>query len=363
MKKTKIVLKYIIILLIVFILIKTGLSHRYLFSSGSTVDGKVTRLERHDVVSNIITSCEIIPRTQQELKIAGNGIVKKIHVNVGNKVKKGTLLAEMESKDIYGELSIATGMLNKASRELAIKKNYYDSAKIKYKKDLISLKEVIEAKQDLKSTEEDSFQSAQNKYSEVMKKISTLKLYSDISGYVTQVNKSEGDLAIADEPVIVITKLDDLYARFYVSDLYQGKIKENMNVRFFDAQKTAGQIVAEGNVTNVGKFVTKKGITVEVSFTPAAQEQREANLHKYLSAEIPLNIRKNVSSIPLSSVYVDDKNYYVYEVKNSIAKKKYIEIGLVGNDYVEIIKGIGSGDKIIKDPNKFVQDGQVFKEL
>ena len=72
--------------------------------------------------------------------------------------------------------------------------------------------------------------------------------------------------------------------------------------------------------------------------------------------------RKQVNLLPLSVIYYDNGSPYVYllekgEGENGSIKKQFVELGLQGEEKVEILSGLTEKDLILSSWNNEMYDG------
>src|SRR5258707_249185 len=81
----------------------------YAASSGGTkIDpSKLVKVEKGDLAKSVVATGKIEPITKVEIKSKASGIVKKLYVEYGDKVKKGQLLAELDKEEIYARVDLA----------------------------------------------------------------------------------------------------------------------------------------------------------------------------------------------------------------------------------------------------------------
>ena len=70
------------------------------FSHGTTkIDpSKLAKVEKGDLAKGVVATGKVEPITKVEVKSKASGIVKKLHVEYGDKVKKGQLLAQLDKR-------------------------------------------------------------------------------------------------------------------------------------------------------------------------------------------------------------------------------------------------------------------------
>src|SRR6266571_741955 len=70
-------------------------------SGGTKIDPtKLAKVERGDLVKSVVATGKVEPITKVEIKSKASGIVKKLYVEYGDRVKKGQLLAQLDKEEI-----------------------------------------------------------------------------------------------------------------------------------------------------------------------------------------------------------------------------------------------------------------------
>lgn len=360
-KKRIILSASLIMIFIVYMVLKNFVG---LFTGREVIEGYLVSVKNKKIISKIIAVAEVQAREKRSPTFSGYGKVKKISVKVGTKVKPGDHLVSIESTDVERKYKTYHSKLKEVKTKLKERKDTYHNTLILYKKDLASQSKVLKTKNDYFKYKAETYTNALNKFKEAEQEIKNLKIYSKLGGYVTEVNRYQGDMLVKNEPILVITKLDDLFARFYVSKAYRNKLKKNMIANYYYQYSNKKALAAAtGKITLISGFVNKKGIEIELDFNPKSNDDRRNLLNERMRIEIILNEKENVPAIPLSSIYIDqDNNSYVYITENNIAIKKVVKLGLIGNEYAEVKEGLNSNDKIIANPASFIQEGMFFKK-
>src|SRR5216684_4844272 len=75
-------------------------------SSGTKIDpSKLAKVEKGDLAKSVVATGKIEPITKVEIKSKASGIVKKLYVDYGDKVKKGQVLAELDKEEIQAQVA------------------------------------------------------------------------------------------------------------------------------------------------------------------------------------------------------------------------------------------------------------------
>lgn len=66
---------------------------------------------------------------------------------------------------------------------------------------------------------------------------------------------------------------------------------------------------------------------------------------------------KETLTIPLSSVWQEEGQSYVFIEKDEIVGKKEVELGIVSGENIEVMSGVGKEDRVIMEPTSRLYDG------
>ncbi|HMK23782.1 MAG TPA: HlyD family efflux transporter periplasmic adaptor subunit, partial [Terriglobales bacterium] len=80
---------------------------------------KLAKVERGDLAKSVVATGKVEPITKVEIKSKASGIVKKLYVDAGDRVRKGQLLAELDKEEI--EARVAQAMAQAEASEASLK--------------------------------------------------------------------------------------------------------------------------------------------------------------------------------------------------------------------------------------------------
>ncbi|MEN8152652.1 MAG: efflux RND transporter periplasmic adaptor subunit [Acidobacteriota bacterium] len=275
------------------------------------------------------------------------GQIKKIYTREGDRVNKGTLLAELNS-------DIIKSSILEVENSLALAETVFKKRDGLWKKNIGSEIEYLQSKNNKESLE---------------KKIKTLKyqlnlsrIIAPINGIVDRIDKKRGELAVPGAPLMQLVNLNTLYIKSDVSEFYLSKIKkgDNAEITFpsFPDIKINAKILRVGNVVNPQNRTFR--ITIEIS-------NKKEILKPNMVAVIKLRdfIDNNSLTAPSLIIKKDTKGFYLYKVsdkKGDIeAEKVYVKTGLTSNDNTRIISGLNPGDRIIVKGYNLVKNGSKIR--
>ena len=75
-------------------------------SGGTKIDpSKLAKVEKGDLAKSVVATGKVTPITKVEVKSKASGIVKKLLVDYGDRVKKGQLLAQLDKIYTHGAIT------------------------------------------------------------------------------------------------------------------------------------------------------------------------------------------------------------------------------------------------------------------
>src|SRR6201993_4314912 len=91
---------------------------------------KLAKVEKGDLAKNVVATGKIEPMTQVEVKSKASGIVQKLLVDYGEKVKKDQVLAELDKEEILAQVNQQKASLQAAEAAARAAEGDLEHAKI-----------------------------------------------------------------------------------------------------------------------------------------------------------------------------------------------------------------------------------------
>ncbi|GAB6136922.1 efflux RND transporter periplasmic adaptor subunit [Halanaerobaculum tunisiense] len=329
--------------------------------------------------------------------------VEKVGVEVGDKVKAGNDLLQLDQEDVKVQfekaeagLEVAKANLNQIlagtrddeisqiKAELKRAKANYDQAKKDYhrqqklfKKDVISEQQLeaseskyISAKSTYKSTKlklkiakdgatEEKIQVLKAQVNQAKKNLKTAQVKLDktevtapISGIVTQVDIETGEMA-ASQPAVSIVDLTPIKLKTFVSEQNINDLEKGQSV---EVDFNALDNKLQGKIKKISPKMNQQhsGFLVEITIN---NSKRLIKAGMYAKATIETESSAGELVIPKQSLLQENNKNYVFIVQNNQAVRKEVTIGLTNSKKVEVLSGINLGDKIITVGSQKVSAG------
>jgi HlyD family secretion protein len=394
-KKRKKRLIYGGIALVIVLLIAGGLiaaTH-----GGTKIDpSKLQKVEKGDLAKSVVATGKVTPITKVEVKSKASGIVKKLLVDAGDRVKKGQLLAQLDKVEIEAQVEQSRAAVESAEASLASSEADYERAKVDAEgPDVPLLKRAYDraigmAKEGVVSTSaledaEKNYELALNKQNVSKAQATVLKAkiaqsrgqlgqdranlkqleeqlsYTDIEspldGVVLSRDVEMGDavssiLVLGSSATLVMTLGDtsSVYVKGKVDESDIGKVylgqPARIKVESFK-DKTFNGVVTKISPMGVEKDnVTTFEVRVSIN-NPGGELKAEMTAN----AEIILEEHKSVLQIPEGAIIYDKDKKASVEVPDASSKdgkkKMAVNIGISNGAKTELLSGLKEGDQVV----------------
>ncbi len=326
---------------------------------------EVQNLEIMDIAVSQTLSGKLSPMEDVTIIPEVPAKVTSVKVKLGDKVKKGQVLFTLNDKNIRDSIEQAEAGYNLTKKNLESQKEKIDNAKVNfermemlYKEGAISKQQYEQAKIGASDTLIESLQAQVNQakvsLDQARRQLDKAVITSPVSGYAVAINVEENEFASTQQPAMRVVNTDKLKVNMSVSEqiinkVYKGQ-EVDINVKVATDETLKGKVTAVSPVPDAATQV----FPVEVEI-----ENKDNLLKAGMFAEIMFNIEesKEVLAIPSDAIMENGKSY-VFLVKDNIAKKQEIEVGLNNGKHAEVKSGLSKEDKVIVSGQDYVEDGQ-----
>lgn len=414
MKKCK--QKKLLALLILLLCAGLGIvwwNHTRNADAGKGLAPQTTTVITRDFSSSVLATGAVKPQVGAEVQVGAriSGKVEHLYANIGDTVKKGQVIAELEKADLeaavaksQAELAMAEARLSsvKALRPREVEKA---EAEMRQRQATVELakKEIIRQKNLLKQdfTTKQARDRAQERLSvaraqlaaadktlelartrliedqklakaevarakaalanaEVKRSYATLT--APISGVVASVSTQEGETVSAGlkaPTFVTIIDLKRLQVDAYVDEVDIGKIQTGQKCIFsvdaFPAREFHGEIVAIYPKAVIQENVVNYDVVAEITdpYNGLLRPEMTASVTIYLEK------REQVLAVPAKAVKRARGKTIVYVLKKGGIEPRQVKIGWKDGQWIEIAAGLQEGQKVLlKKPETIAQREQ-----
>jgi membrane fusion protein (multidrug efflux system) len=283
-------------------------------------------------------------RADKEAKLDFNysGRIAALDYEVGERVKRGAVMARLEQEEIRARLEQAKAAHEKAKADL-------DRVERLHAQEIVSDDRLESARVAAKSS-----RAAYVMAQEALKNSSVI---APFSGSVAEKNGEVGEYynaMMGGPPVYRLVKVDTVKAIIGVPESEVPRVKVGQDARLII--ETYPDRVFWGTVTRVGLDIDRYSRTLEVEISAA---NPEGLLKAGMLADIELVVerRQDALTIPQKAVIRDMGLEHVFVVKDGQAVKREVVSGAVQNGRIEIREGLTDHDQVIVEGQFGLKEG------
>ncbi len=378
---------------------------------GKGVEVEGYEVKKDDIARYVEDIGTIKSRSERRIYSNSPGEIMKINFKSGDEIKSGDILVELNSEEIdlqikgleaqmqglratYKEAIIPVDptkieqartnintikvSLEEAKRQAENNKKLYEEGGISfdaYQTALNNLKQqensLSIAESELTLLQKGVSGNIKNQYeaqiAELVYRINILEnsrnnytIKSPIDGMVMDIHVKEGSIVQTGTEIIEIGNDGDFYIESDILASEVGKIVEGANVLI--ENEDLGIYEVEGNVEKIHPKAFSKVSDLGIEQKRVRVEMGIENITDLKPGyEVDVNIfeagAKNVIIIPENSIFqIEDENYVFVIEENTSALRK-VEIGIEGEDFVEVKSGLKEGEILIESPDKDLEEG------
>ena len=274
------------------------------------------------------------------------GTVEEVFVHVGDKVKKGQVLAKLDE-------SILQQSLKQEKDNQVYVNDLFERQKNLWDQKIGSEVQYLKAKNDKESLE--------NRIISIQDQINMMRIVSPINGTVEEVAIKVGQSVQPGSPVLRVVNFNSLKVVAEVAESYSSMVHvgDEVILYFPDLQK---EIPAK--ISSASKYISALNRTfqIEVRIKPE-YDNFKANMIVIL--KIKDYSAKNAIMLPINILQNDKEGSFVFVAEKSnlsyIAKKYHVKVGQSYNGMVEIKDGLTPGALLISAGQIDLQDGQAIR--
>nr|WP_283243580.1 efflux RND transporter periplasmic adaptor subunit [Feifania hominis] len=279
------------------------------------------------------------------------GTVEKVHVEIGDKVKKGDLLITFEQTVSRYDAAPAANDSSAAIEDLLGENADALSGLLgQYGSDIQSVINQLAPALGGSSSSPQTYDGAEM----------TQNITAPFSGTITALNAKAGDRVTSSRAVVSIADLTDLYVKAQVSESYISEIETGQRVKI--TGEGFRDITYEGTVSKIYPTATKSSLSTQSEMVVPV-EIKIKNADEALkpgfsvSAEIRTVRKENSILLPYEALRQDEENReYVYVAVYGRAYKRYVTSGIELADEVSIDAGILPEYRIIVGEDRELED-------
>ena len=349
---------------------------------------RIADVTRGTLVRDAAVNGRVVAAVSPTLYAAATSTVS-LEIHAGDAVKKGDVLAVLDSPELRNELQREQSSLDQLESEVSRQRilaqkqrllaqrdaDEADVARLGAQRDLqrsergykagaISEVDYLRAQDALKTAQiraahassatqlegEDVGLELKTKVSQlqrqrlvvadVQRRVDELNLRAPVDGVIGTLSVADRAVVAANTPLMTVVDLSRLEVELEVPESYADDLGLGMN-----AEVTIGNNIAKGKLSALSPEVVNHEVLARVRFDGAQPDGLRQN--QRVSARVLIEDRPNVLMLPRGPFVEDQGGRYAYVMDGSVAVRRPVQLGATSVNAVEILSGLQPGDRVV----------------
>ena len=388
----------------VFVVISIITLGTVLYFSGALVPGTIksgnfetVTVDRGDVISTTQATGVIESENEVILLSPAASIIKSILKEPGNKVQAGEIILQLQTEPVLDDIerlkdqmevkrnNLEKNQLNAQSTKLDL--DYNEEVKrlkvVSLKAQLsdqekllevggISPARIEETKQEITLAEKDlamlidknlirlkqltaedrglylQIRMDEKALEEKQILLSKMSVRAPSTGIILNISGSVGEKVPADKALVTMSDLSSFKLIGSIDEKFAGQLKTGSIVSV-----TIENEKLEGLIGSITPMVENNKVQFNVHLTESSNPKLIANQN--VQIQIFNNKKENAIRIKKLPDFENGKTHKVFVIEGDKAVKKEIILGIIGDEYCEILSGLKQGDKVISEETNSIR--------
>lgn len=377
------------ILIIVAVIVVLGaLIVANLMTKEKGLEVSAEQVERGVVIKKVTGSGKVEPAFEVNISAYVAGKILQMNAKEGDHVQKNQLLVALDSAQYRAAVrrmqsAVLTAIANEKKTESQLQRT-----RELYRKNLISQAEYEAAVASYEAAKGNRMQ-AEASLSEAEESLSKTRMYTPMSGIVTEVNKEVGEMAIGanfqEDVILVVSDLTVMEAVIEVDE--NDVINIDLGDSAYVEVDAFPDTLFRGRVTEIANSALIKGLGTQEQVTnfevTVTIQDADRRFRPGMSTTVDIftDRREDIIRVPIQSVTVREKKRLekkedvedhpeadaeeggkedeemvevVFVVENEEAVARPVELGISDDTHYAILSGLSEGEQVITGPFKLL---------
>jgi len=306
---------------------------------------EVIAVSSGEIASYISATANLVPEDQVKVLAEAEGRVAELRVDEGDRVVRGQVLAALVKHD--AEIALA-----KAEVKAETARHAFERAEETRGQGLISAEAFDKLKME--------HNVARQEVAEARWRLEKTVIRAPFSGVLTERLVTLGQHLRPGDELFSVADFDPLVARIYLPEKDVLELDVGRGVEI--ALASAAESRFEGRIRQIAPVVDTATGTVKVT-VEAIQPPVEVRPGAFVDIRIVREHHAGALLLPRESVIRELRAANVFIAEDGSAVKRSVELGLEGDEMIEVLSGVDEGDLVIVAGQGGLDDGQRVKIL
>lgn len=328
---------------------------------------KAVRLEsvaRREVQPALRVPGLVEAKARIELAFRVTGFVERFHVDEGDQVREGDVLAELDAADFERETRASRASLERARAQAAHARQAFERQE-QLRESGTASEEAHQRALSAHQMANADVSGARTRLEQAQDRLEKATLRAPIDGAIEARLAEPHEVASADAPVLVLTQLETVTVRASLADSAASGLQVGRSAKVWSPLRPDHPI--EGRIARIG--VVADPATRTIPFEVELDNAERALLpHLAVDVEIPTGEPRSELLVPMAAVLRDaDTRPFCFLASDADgglrAERRPVVTGAVRGDRIAIESGLREGERLIVRGQHFLRPGDTVNAV
>lgn len=314
---------------------------------------------RGNIVRKLSFTGDILAFQQANIYSRVSGNLERVYVDIGDFAYKGKLIAEIDKTIPEQNVRQTEGLYKQALAQMENNKVNYERNEDLFNRGLISQSDLDNSRTafDIASAQ---VESALANFKNARTQLDFCDIRAPFSGYITKRVIDPGTYlttgaASANNTIFVMSDIEIVKVMVNVLEkdipLLDQVVYSEVRVDAYPDEIFTAHLDKMSQVIDLNTRTMPTQIDIE-------NRKELLKPGMFANIDLILQIDTNVLTLQKQCVMKDNDGYFVYELnKDTVAQKKYIQVGIIENNTYEITSGLNDDEKVVTVGMELINDG------
>lgn len=315
----------------------------------------VTQLKKQaiDITEQSVGTLEGLTNPTVSSEVAAK--VLRIHVNTGQAVKQGQLIATLDATDFSLQAHEVQAEVARIQALLANQSKIVERNQVLVSKKFIS-QNALDNDTAQQAALKEQWAGASARLDSIKHNSSKTRVYAPVAGKIEKKLIDDGEFLRVGDPIVLIVSSQLLRAHLPFPEHIGAKLKPGLKVHL--TTPTSEQSV-DAVIHELKPMITEGSRSVDVIADVMNAPGWQAGAS--VDGTVVLGSQAASMMVPEQSVVMRPAGEVVYTVRGNLASQAIVKTGIRQNGLVEIIHGLNENDTIVVDGAGFLTDQALIK--
>ncbi len=297
------------------------------------------------------------PYARAKLSTRLMGRLKEVAVDEGAMVRRGQVLVRIENQDLTAKRRQTEAGLQEARAVLANAKKNVERMRNLFKEKAVPQQQLDRAETSLVRAQA-GVAAAEQRVREVEVNLNYSEVKSPLDGLVVQKFVQPGDMAAPGVPLLVVERQDSIKVAVEINERDQTYVVVGQGVDV-EIEALESEPVRRGKVEALVPAADPGSHTFQVKVVVPNPDGRIRS-GMFARVGFPKGMRPALL-VPAAAVVREGQLRGVYAVVGGRARLRWVRLGRVWGDQVEVLSGLEAGEKVVVGEKMDLRDGRLVE--